>query len=269
MHLKSLGLSLPDQINLLDPGIGEGQSAGASLYRPPGLPLSEAEAGKYIATVLAMEGQFKSATELGSFARAEAEDFFSQTSMGVRSEFARHSGGSSDHGQETLQRQAQMALLLFWTMERSLLEVSALEHKVEGLWQAYGHVLGLDRESYQAQGTGPEVQGLDMTSVFTGPLSWENLLPWFLYFLPEDGRLIAFDRALEEAWLEHGLSPLEVTGGQLAEMGGWAPSQLDGSGTEFQARGWQLCLMERPPEDRPWLDREFSVLTFQPGSRQR
>jgi hypothetical protein len=230
--------------------------------------MSEAETKKYIEAVLAMEGQFRNAHELGSLARAETEDFFSQTSMGVRSEFARHSGETGNHGQDSLRRRAQMTLLLFWTMERSILEVSALEQKVEGLWQTYGHALGLDRDSSPSTGAGQEAQGLDMESVFSGPFSWEKLLPWFLYFLPEDGRLVSFDRALEQAWLDDGLESREVSGSQLAGREEWESSQPDTSGLEFRARGWQLCLKKRPLEDRPWLDREFSVLTFQLRRRQ-
>jgi hypothetical protein len=231
--------------------------------------MSEAETRKYIEAVLAMEGQFRNANELGSLARAETEDFFSQTSMGVRSEFARHSGGTGNSGQDSLRRRAQMALLLFWTMERSILEVSALEQKVEGLWQTYGHALGLDRDSSPSAGAGQEECGLDMEAVFTGPFSWEKLLPWFLFFLPDGGRLVSFDRALEQAWLDEGLAPREVSGAQLGEREERESSQPDTSGLEFKARGWELCLKKRPLQDWPWLDREFSVLTFQRSLWQR
>lgn len=260
MHPESLGFQLPAKVKLLDAGAAGVKTGGASFYRPPQLPLSEAETRKYILQVQELEGQVKSVQDLASRARASQEDFFSQTSMGVRSDFSRYTSDTQDE-EDSLRRQAQMMLLLFWAMEETLIDFSSLEDKVDALWQTYEQVLGLNH----AQGPGgraeEETRGLKIESVFTGAFNWDKLLPWFLFFMPEEGALIVFDSPVEQSWLELGLSPREVSSADIAAMGGWDPLELDRGGHEFRAPGWQLCLMSRPLEDKTWLNTEVTAVT--------
>lgn len=217
MHPESLGFQLPAQVKLLDAGAAGVKPGGVSFYRPSQLPMSEAETRKYILQVQELEGQVKNAHELASRARASREDFFSQTSMGVRSDFSRYTADTQGE-EENLRRQAQMMLLLFWAMEESLIDFSSLEDKVDTLWQTYEQFLGLNHEQGPT-GRAEEARGLKIESVFTGAFTWDKLLPWFLFFLPEEGALIVFDSSVQQSWLEHGLSPREVSSADIAAMG--------------------------------------------------
>ena len=264
MHVESLGFQLPDQVHLLDPGARQARTGRAAFFRPPHLPLSEDETRKVIQQVLDLGGQFKHVHEVGSLARASREDFFSQTSMGVRSDFSRYAHGRQDD-QEGLSRQAQMMLLLFWALEESLLEFSSLEERVDTLWQSYGQVLGLNGQGASPGRPEQGSEGLNIETVLTGSFTWDKLLPWFLYFLPDHGRLLVVDAQIQESWLEAGLSSRPISRADLAGLGGWAPDELDRGAAVLTAPGWQLCLMQGPQEGRPWLAREVTAVSCPGG----
>ncbi len=262
MHPELLTTQIPEQVFLLDPGLALDKAEGGSqkLWHPPGLPLEREQVKRYLQQVQDLGLQFKNPKELALQARSEGPQFFEQTSSALAAEFKarfqnQHSKDAEQISPDKAQ-QAQMLLLLAWSLEEHCLALHSLEYGLQDKWCKMQDALGLDEERpdfFPQQNFDPDV--LDQDYI----LYWPMLLVWFLFFL-QPGQSLYVDRALIcKEWEEYGLEPQNIKEHELQALG-LALSQESCKVRYLRKPGWELALHKRPVPEKPWLDQEYTVI---------
>ncbi len=222
LHAGLVSCTLPRAVKFLNPGLTLSGSE-EPYWRPHGLPLQERDALRYVQESLGFGEQFHSARELAYFSGGSLEDFYAHTSQSIRSQFKRRQvcpGAESEQADPALQ--AQMILLLLWTLEEKTLEYQALNDHVLTMDQAVHTNLGIeDAEDARILSPAGEPTGLKHEG---GP-HWSKVLPWFVFWMDEGDALFVMDRDIIDEWKENGVSfspldpgdteRLDPAGGQL------------------------------------------------------
>ena len=258
LHAELVFQEPPRGVKFFNPGLKEA-GADRDTWRPDNLPLPEAEARRYIRESLGFGEQFSSPADLAFFAGGGLEDFYSQTSAAIRSEFSGKmaaADGAAQPNTRELFLTGQMMLLLAWTLEEKNLELKNLGDRTRNLGRQFRTNLGLDDEERRdPMGLQNALNGLENDF-----LAWSRLLPWFLLWMTDADCLFVQDRAILDEWQEAGLafSPLEK-----AKMPGLGFDSEEISGLSLQkteASGLQLALTPAGKKDRPWLEKKYSVI---------
>ena len=262
LHAELLSQGLPRGVKLFDPGLKKAE-ADRDAWRPDNLPLSEDEARRYIRESLGFGEHVSSPADLAFFAGGGQEDFYSQTSAAIRSEFSGKMA-AADSGAQPETRElflkGQMMLLLAWTLEEKDLELKSLRDRTRNLERQFRTSLGLDEEERLDLPMGQQnaLNGLENDFMV-----WSRLLPWFLLWMTDADCLFVQDRAILDEWQEAGLafSPLEKA--EMLGLGFDSEEISDLSLQKTEASGLQLALTPAGKKDRPWLEKRYSVICVQ------
>lgn len=168
------------------------------------MPLPEREAQRYVQESLGFGEQFRSSRELAFFSGGSLEDFYAHTSQSIRSQFKRRqTGPGAESEQADPALQAQMILLLLWTLEEKTLEYQTLYDHVLTMDQAVHTNLGIeDAEDAEILSLSGQPPGLKQE----GSPHWSKVLPWFLFWMDEGDALFVMDQDIIAEWKEHGVS---------------------------------------------------------------
>ena len=290
MH-PALAPELPACVRFLNPGLvtsRPGELTPTVFHTPQPLPLSPAQARRYLQDAFEFGDRFQHSGDMAFFSAGGGDEIFSLPDPGLRAELAelsRMADGQSAApdskteaaaGKAQSPLKSQMALLLAWTLEEKILELAELADTLAASSRRFDAALGLDEEEApdDADDVAPDFADVAAiagvgdpaglaedheTAVASFPLgrSVEHLLT----FLPADGRLFAVEPRLRAAWETSGAVLAPVAPARAPE--GLAELAIAGRLLETTLSGWRLIGLARRPVERPDLDREYTVLYYQ------
>ncbi|MDY7001725.1 MAG: hypothetical protein SVS15_08090 [Thermodesulfobacteriota bacterium] len=205
MHKQAAGSRTIPGLNFLDPGLEKEMDLDA-YFRPAGLPLDPGSAEKWLKQALNFAGQFNP-KELAFFNAGKMEDFYSNTSMAIRSELmGLEKGALSDQDESMHRLKAQMTLLLAWAMERDRLEIAGIDQGLSETWEKFEHNLGLEPGDRAQVGHSPDIKIGNAFAPTQDEFSWKPVLEAFLCLMPEDAVLFVEEPMIYETWLDQGLN---------------------------------------------------------------
>jgi len=155
---------------------------------------------------------------------------------------------------EDARRQAQMLLLLAWSLEERLLDLRGVEDKLKSAWDRLDQSVAAGSEAVdedvdpEALVLGRELSGLMPPEASVLSMPWRKLLESFAGLMP--GQLLCTAEA------EIGLV--------LAEAGVPEASldDMPGATRVFRAQIWRLMGHEALPQGKPWLDEMLTLGVF-------
>jgi hypothetical protein len=198
LHRNMVSRAVPGWVRFLEPGLEKVVPEGR--FQPPGLPFPPAQARRFLEESIRFGEQFKSPEEMRYFGVVPIEDFYSQTSMAIRS---RLTAVDAPEGPAPDLLRAQKTLLLQWYFEERQVEMLALEKDIDRSMDNVEGILGIDDENEQSFVGGAEhlvETALESTSADA------PLLQAFLTVVPEEMPLFTVDSALLERLRDTGVT---------------------------------------------------------------
>jgi hypothetical protein len=236
MHPAMVQTALPGWVRFIEPGLHQSVPEGS--VRPEGLPLSPAQSRRFIEDCLRFGAQFKEPEEMRYFGVAKVEDFYSQTSLAIRSSLTQ----AEDRGnREEVMLQAQKTLLLRWFYEERRLELESLETDIERSMDSLGEIMGIDEDEDAGEGFGRAEPGEPEKD--PEPFD-ESFLHAVLTILPDESVLFTVDEDLLGRIRERGVSFTRENGLLTAKILG---QQLSGV---------------RHKDLSPWHEKRFFLITL-------
>lgn len=262
MHPSFVSNELSQFIYFLDPGILPNDNT-YRYWRPSNLPMDEALATKYLKECFNFGNQFKEPSELVYYAAFNINDFYSHTSMAIKSELADWSENNHESpdsmGEQENYIKAQMILLLAWSLEETILELLELEQGLQHKWELFYNSVGFSEQekkynSYPINKI-TTIFGLQKDSI----LSWKKLLPWFLLYLPDDAYLFVTEKDIGKEWMGNDVlfNPVQAEGSIVKDFG---LEEQVARVRQIKVPGWKLILENGPIQDKPWMNKEYQVL---------
>jgi hypothetical protein len=234
LHRRLVKGDLPGWVRFLEPGLE--RVVPEESFQPPGLPLPPAQARRFLEESIRFGEQFKEPEEMRWFAVVPIEDFYSRTSMAIRSRLSQK--GEGDGPDPDLLR-AQKTLLLQWFYEESRLDMQSLEEGIDHSLSSLEGILGIDEDEHFPQATAGPGELIPEETVERGPS-----LEAFLTLLPEGTPLFTVDRVLIDRVRERGADFDPVDGIRMTEILG------------------ADLLERRPGVEKPWHKKRYPLLTF-------
>ncbi|WP_415713264.1 hypothetical protein [Maridesulfovibrio sp.] len=142
-------------------------------------------------------------------------------------------------------------LALCYAYEEKHLELGTLEQNLTDKWAGFGESLGLDvddeddRKAMVLGGLMANLPGMGGGDV---QLPWKKVLEGFALLLPENSVLVTSDVEAVAFWRDRDFEFYEKEG-LLAEKA-----------LVLREKVWKLLGLSSMPEDKPWFDREFTVV---------
>lgn len=249
--------SLPEGTRFLDPGLG--QAGSPQHHRPEDAPFDPRTARALLADTLRYgESQADPRDLLAQSLAEQAGALSPESSRAVQAEVEKSVLGAApaagDDAQAAARRQAQMLLLLAWSLEERLLDLRAVEAKLKGAWErldqsvAAGAEVVDDEADQDALALGRELSGLRLPDASDMALPWRKLVEAFA-LLASGASLCVTDAGIGAALAEAGTpeGPLDAVPGAVRV---------------FRAQAWKLMGLDRLPEGRPWLDALLTLGVF-------
>lgn len=270
LHGALIPANAPATVLCFDPGLPlsqEQSAANRGRFHPSNLPLSEKEAQAWLRSMLTWGMQFDSPGQLAAMAAAEALHKRSHIggmppdevadlqrfSSGLAADIAKDTAEASpEQKQKALLLQAQLHLLLAWSLEERKLELSSLGHGLASQYERFGQALGLeeDQEATEAGMVRPLTleEGDDLTPRL-------EVAAAMLPFLPAGSCIYTEDSHLATAWLEQGIAFSGLEEGCSQELA----QAFSGCEDVQLARtpGWRLAGKRGAVPELPWLDHEY------------
>jgi len=254
--------ALPQGALFLDPGLAKPGSP--EHMRPESAPFDQRMAKALLADTLRFGESVASPRDIlpqGLVQQAAALN--PESSRAVQAEVERSVLGAiapesaEPDAHETALRQAQMVLLLAWSLEERMLDLRGAEEKLQTAWNrldqsvAAGEGEGDDETDHEALSLGRELFGLTlpMSSSLSSP--WRKLLECYAVLAPEA------QLATTEAEIGAALSEAGVPEAALSDM--------PGAQRVFRAQAWCFMGLDRLPEARPWLDAMLTLGVYAPA----
>lgn len=208
MHEQLLTSPLPTGVFLLDPGVDQADSPA---WRPENLPLTRKEASRYLDEMMHFGNRFRDPQEMRFFSAAEVDDFYSRTSLAIRSQLTEDKREAEKKEFRQMLIHAQSMLLLNWWLEERHVELKTLQAEMGGFSDRFESILGVEGkvlskgigQSHEAEWPDPMDQDMGRT--------WDRLLQAFLLFLPPDCCLHVSEPAILEWLREKGIVFTDVT----------------------------------------------------------
>lgn len=285
MH-PSLDERTPAGVRFFNPGLAEGRSgaqAPAEFYTPETLPMSFAQARRYVQDALAYGERFPTIGDIAGQGARPEDEFSSGMRANIRAEVAELAmlaGGEPEPkpaqapAEDLNPRASQMTLLLAWTLEERMLELAELADGLAASSQRFDSALGLheqaDQESEDEEPGPPPAAGLGQASELVSErdqamadFPWRRSLEHMATFLPDEARLFCCEPFIREAWEANG-AVLELAK-PTPDLPAWA-QELAAEGRLWvtSAELWRLAGMKRAPQGRPWLERVLTAYYRQP-----
>lgn len=156
-------------------------------------------------------------------------------------------------------RQAQVLLLLAWSLEERMLDLRSVEERLKNAWSRLGQSVAagpevVDEDSDQdALALGRELSGLTLPQTEHTPLPWRKLLESFVLLMP--GEALCTDVGsiadeLAEAGIPEG--PLEA---------------ISGAQRVYRAPLWRFLGLGNVPANKSWLASMVTLGVLQPGAK--
>jgi hypothetical protein len=239
MHRSLVRREVPGWVRFLEPGLEKVVSEGN--FQPTGLPLPPAQARSFLGESIRFGEQFKKPEEMRFFGVVPFEDFYSQTSMAIRSRLA-NVEAPEDPSHDLLR--AQKTLLLQWFYEERQMEMHSLEKDIDHSMNSVESILGIDAEHEDlleiAEGDSAE----ECPEIIEAGTA---LIEAFLTVVPDDVPLFTLDSGLLE---------------RLRDMG--ALFAQDATDTLLRAKITGAVLVGgRIGKEKPWHGKIYSILTLQ------
>ncbi|MDP2848072.1 MAG: hypothetical protein Q8O35_07755 [Humidesulfovibrio sp.] len=250
--------ALPEGVRFLDPGLGS--AASLEHVRSEVAPFDDRTAKALLADTLRFgENQAHPRDILAQSLIEQAGILSSESGRAVQLEVEKSVLGviSSPCGADALdaaRRQAQMFLLLAWSLEERLLDLHGVEDRLKSAWDrldqsvAAGAEVVEDEADQEALALGRELSGLARPETSSLAMPWRRLLESYAALMP--GQILC-------------TSDAEI-GVDLAEAGVPEASldEVPGAARVFRAQAWRLMGLDRLPDAKPWLDAMLTVGVF-------
>jgi len=212
----------PEGTVLFDPGVD--MPSDRPRWRPDDLPCSPAEVRATLRSFMEFGERFPKATDMQTYQVIGLENFYTDTTLEFRSQLL--GGVESPEPDDTdRRRQAQLLLAMALYREEQFVTMCEQEGRFESAREGFAQVLGLDDEEEFAD------YGVSEETLFpraAAELPWKNLLPAFLFFLPERASLYISDPDVLRELLALGLEFAPCG----PEEDGLACCRLDSDGAE-------------------------------------
>ncbi len=270
-----LAEGLPGGVRFLAPGLPG--TTGPESYVPESLPLAPSQARACLEEMLAMGAQFRHPRDMITLA-LQPEDTAARESASLHAEMAdldrfvadtEHlpipsevsSGAEDTDGQSALA--AQKTLILAWELESRLQELHALHAAYAQTASAFRGVMGVDEDDELAELAEPSgLRGVNSSlssgqseeAADAGLMAWRTVVDALLRFAPPEASFLT-EHPLIVAAATECVAPVPPDADLLAALS--PASAVYGL---CRVPAWKLLGHTRCPADRPWLDRELSLL---------
>jgi len=252
---------LPQGARFLDPGLGAATSP--EHVRPESAPFDPRMAKALLADTLRFgEAQAHPRDILAQSLIGQAGALSPESGRAVQLEVEKSLLGGAAAADaaaplEAPRRQAQMLLLLAWSLEERLLDLRSVEGKLKSAWDRLDASVAAGSEAVdeevdpEALVLGRELSGLmpPEASVLSTP--WRRLLESFAVLMPGQS-LCTAEPEVVAALVEAGVPEAPLAG-------------LPGATRVFRAQVWRLMGHEAPPKGKPWLDEMLTLGGFAPA----
>lgn len=254
--------ALPEGTRFLDPGLGGAGSA--EHVRSEVAPFDDRMAKALLADTLRFgENQAHPRDILAQSLAEQAGALSPESARAVQDEVEKSLLGEAAvqpdaDALDAARRQAQMLLLLAWSLEERLLDLRGVESRLKSAWDrldqsvAAGAEAVDDEADQEALALGRELSGLTPPDASTLAMPWRRLVESFAALMPGLA-LCTADAAI---------------GADLAEAGVPEASldDMPGAARVFRAQVWRFIGHDRLPEGRPWLDAMLTLGVFAPAA---
>jgi len=243
----------PQAVRFLNPGVVAGEEE--RLFRPEGLPMSDAVVKAMMADFARLAKESRTAGELSAFAHSVREDFHAHTSFAAADAIsAALDGQEREKRERELLAKAQTELCLAWSLEKSREELAGLQDAFGQQWSKFEQDLGLGEEE-SAEGEDDSLAGVmpDFVAGSQKPRACV-LVDAALAFLPDGCGLYCSDASLLADWEEYGVEFAPGTAETGERFG------LAGAFRQAVVPGHLLCLSRRPDPEKPWQAVEWLVI---------
>lgn len=254
--------ALHQEVCFLDPGLGA--PTEQKHVRPASAPFDQRTARALLADTLRFgEAQAHPRDILAQSLIEQAGALSPESGRAVQAEVEKSLLGTPEVENSTAaidaaRRQAQLLLLLAWSLEERLLDLRGVEDRLKSAWARLDQSVAAGSEAVdeevdpEALVLGRELSGLMPPEASVLSMPWRKLLESFAVLMP--------GQALCTAEAEIGLV--------LAEAGVPEASLTDMPGAKrvFRAQIWRLMGLEALPKGRPWLEEMLTLGVFAPAA---
>jgi hypothetical protein len=197
LHRSLVRGALPGGVRFLEPGLAKVVPEGC--FQPQGLPLPPVQAKRFLEESIRFGEQFKEPEEMRYFGVVPIDDFYSRTSMAIRSRLT-----TAEVPEVPLDLlNAQKTLLLRWFLEERQMEMESLEADIDRSMGSLDEILGLEAEDGEVP---PRAQTATADQDLEGFEVERVLLEAILQVLPDGMALFTSDTALLDRLRAQGIS---------------------------------------------------------------
>ena len=238
--------------SIFDPGIDRKVTGEVPVFRPEDLPVEPQTCRHMVNDFISYGESLGDMFKFIANPQPNDKDMFGERTSAIHTELAaRISPEAEDKSDEEARIQNQVVLALCYAYEEKHLELGSLEQNLTDKWAGFGESLGLDvededeRKAMALGGLMANLPGLGGGDV---QLPWQKVLEGFALLLPENSVLVTSDVDAVSFWRDRDFEFYEKEG-LLAEKA-----------LVLRANAWKLLGLSSVPEDKPWLEREFTVV---------
>ena len=256
----------PEGVFLLDPGVGTRDEVPK--WTPENLPMDRRQTKRYLSDCLRFGEQFASPRELSFFAAGSLDDFYSGSVHSIRSEL-RNMEDTGTEGMEGQKRrqQAQMMLVLAWSLEEKLLELAELDAKVSEAWIRFDSELGMEDDDRHVRRL---ARNSGRGHLLAPEIPWQEFVLAYLELVPPGTCLFLSDSKVREAWEESGVDFTALSSRQVTSLPPSWGEDVRSRLTAAEAPGWKLvrgAAAKGPDQSSPKMQQVWSILCWEePGA---
>ena len=238
--------------SIFDPGIDRDKESVFSVFRPENLTVDPQKCRRMLDDIISngesLGDMFKFIVNPQPYDR----DQFGEKTSAIHTELsARISSESVESNDEDVRAQNQVVLALVYAYEEKHLELGSLEKNLSDKWAGFGESLWIDvddEDERKAIALGGLMANLPGEVGSTVQLPWQKVLEGFALLLPENCVLVTSDVEAVSYWRDLDFEFYEKEG------------LLEEKALALREKTWKLLGLSSVPEDKPWLDREFTVV---------
>ncbi|MFW5499104.1 MULTISPECIES: hypothetical protein [unclassified Maridesulfovibrio] len=237
---------------IFDPGIDRDETGDVPVYRPENLPVEPQTCRRMVDDFISYGESLGAMFKFIANPQSNDKDQFGERTSAIQNELAaRISPNVVDKSDEEARIQNQVVLALCYAYEEKNIELGSLEQNLNEKWAGFGESLGLDVDSEddrKAMALGGLMANLPGLGGGDVQLPWQKVLEGFALLLPENSVLITSDVDAVSLWKDRDIEFYEKEG------------LLEEKALVLREKVWKLLSLSGLPEDKPWLDREFTVV---------
>lgn len=253
--------ALPPGTRFLDPGLGA--ATGSEHVRPENPPFDQRIAKALLADTLRFgEAQAHPRDILAQSLIEQAGAISPESGRAVQIEVEKSLLGDAstvgaDDPLDAARRQAQMLLLLAWSLEERQLDLRSVEGKLKSAWDRLDESVAAGAEAVddevdpEALVLGRELSGLMLPEASVLSTPWRRLLESYAVLMPGQS-LCTAEPEIGAALTEAGVPEAPL-------------SEMPGARRVFRAQIWRLMGHEALPKSKPWLNQMLTLGVFAPA----